>query len=319
MYYMGIDGGGTKTRYMIADEHLNILKDLTGETIHIHQTGAHEFKNRLASTIDQVCSEIGITKHQLTFTFFGVPGYGESQEDQELIDQLIAEIMGDLTYAVDNDGVVGWAGGTGCQPGINLVAGTGSIAIGRNNSGQVARCGGWGPIIGDDASAHAIGIKVINEYTLQKDGRHEKTCLLDLVEEHFNITYHYEMVDIIFNRIKLSRTELASYSKLASIAASKGCTRSQQIFNDAAEQLALHVKALSSALGLSDKFIVSYTGGVFNAGDLILNPLAQALQDLNCEMVAPRLQPCHGAVLLAYNLAGHYVSDQHINVLEKQA
>ena len=53
--------------------------------------------------------------------------------------------------------------GTGCSEGINIVAGTGSIAFGKNKYGETARSGGWGPVIGDDGSAHWIGLKVINE------------------------------------------------------------------------------------------------------------------------------------------------------------
>lgn len=316
MYYMGIDGGGTKTRYMIIDQDMNILIDFESETIHIHQIGADELRNRLESNIDLACRKINITPTDLNFVFIGVPGYGESQIDKEIIDRIVADVMKEIPYEVDNDGVVGWAAGCGCLPGINIVAGTGSIANGRNKDGVSLRCGGWGPNIGDDGSAHWIGLRVINEYTKQKDGRHPKTCLVDIIEQAYDITYLYEIVDIVFNRLKLSRPDLAKFSAVGAQAAQNGCVACQNIFNQAAHELALHITTLAKQLELKEHFIVSYSGGVFKSGDTILIPLANELQTLNCTIQAPLLQPCPGAVLLAYQLSGNTVTDELIKKLQ---
>lgn len=316
MYYMGIDGGGTKTRYMIANHDLTILVDFESETIHIQQIGANELSHRLKSNIKLACEKINIFPEDLNFVFIGVPGYGESQADKEAIDKVIKEVMQKIPYQVDNDGILGWAAGCGCHPGINIVAGTGSIANGRNKDGLSLRCGGWGPTIGDDGSAYWIGIQVINEYTKQKDGRHEKTCLVEIIEEAYDIKYLYEIVDIVFNQFKLSRPELAKFAILGAKAAKQGCLMCQKIFNEAAHELALHIKTLAKQLNLTDSFIVSYSGGVFKSNDLILAPLANELENLNCIIQAPVLEPCMGAVLLAYQLAGHSISDSLIQQLK---
>lgn len=312
MYYMGIDGGGTKTRYVIANQEMDVLVDFESETIHIHQIGADELRNRLESHIKLACSKIDIQPTDLNFVFIGVPGYGESQADKEVIDDILAEVMQEIPYQVDNDGVVGWAAGCGCQPGINIVAGTGSIANGRNKEGLSLRCGGFGPNIGDDGSAHWIGLRVINEYTKQKDGRHEKTCLVDIIEEAYDITYLYEIVDIVFNRLKLSRPDIAKFSAIGAKAAQSGCIACQNLFHQAAHELALHIKTLAKQLNLTDSFAVSYSGGVFKSGDTILVPLANELQNLDCKIQAPLLEPCLGAVLLAYQLEGNNVTDELI-------
>lgn len=317
-YYMGIDGGGTKTRYIIADQDMNILVDFESETIHIHQIGADELRRRLQSNIEEACKKINLLPTDLNYVFIGVPGYGESQVDKEVIDEIVADIMQDISYQVDNDGVVGWAAGCGCLPGINIVAGTGSIANGRNKDGLSLRCGGWGPNIGDDGSAHWLGLRVINEYTKQKDGRHPQTCLVDIIEEAYDITYLYEIVDIVFNRLKLSRPDLARFSQLGAIAAHKGCAACQNLFNEAAKELAQHITTLANQLDLTEHFIVSYSGGVFKSGKTILVPLAKELQNFKCTIQAPLLEPCQGAVLLAYQLAGNTVTGALIEKLQQQ-
>lgn len=316
MYYMGIDGGGTKTRYIIANEQMKVLVDFLEDTIHIHQIGAEELENRLSLNIERACQKINIQPSDLNHVFIGVPGYGESQKDKEIIDQITAKIMKDIPYQVDNDGVVGWAAGCGCRPGINIVAGTGSIANGCNDDGISMRCGGFGPNIGDDGSAHWIGLRVINEYTKQKDGRHEKTCLVDLIDQAYDITYLYEIVDIVFNRLKLSRPDIAKFSAIGAKAAQNGCPRCRVIFQQAAHELGLHIKTLAKQLELKGKFSISYTGGVFKAGDTILKPLAYELQYLNCTLQEPLLEPCKGAVLLAYKLAGNPITDELIEQLQ---
>ena len=121
---------------------------------------------------------------------------------------------------------------TGCKPGINIVAGTGSIALHRIQRGKMARCGGFGPGIGDDGSAYWIALRTINEYTKQRDGRAERTILSDILEEKWKISYQYEIVDIVFNRLKFNRTELAKFSMICARSANKGCPASIKIFKD---------------------------------------------------------------------------------------
>ncbi|QAS60055.1 N-acetylglucosamine kinase [Clostridium septicum] len=308
MYYLGIDGGGTKTRYILINDKLEKVGDCESGTIHIHQVGVDGIKKELKENISKLCSNINIDPKDISFAFAGVPGYGESLEDKVKIDKAINEVM-ECPYMIDNDAVNGWAAGTACKPGINMVAGTGSIAYGRNSKGKLARCGGFGPGIGDDGSAYWIGLRTINEYTKQKDGRKEKTALVDVLEKEYNISYDYEIVDIVFNRLERDRTKLAGFSKICLLAAEKGCPVAVKIFEDVAEELFKHINSLSKTLGFDGKFVVSYTGGVFKAGKYVLEPLKKRVLEagLDCIIQEPELDPWNGAALLAYNLAGNEV------------
>lgn len=310
MYYLGIDGGGTKTKYTVVDDNLKKLLELEGGTIHIHQVGVEGIKKEITENLEKIFSTLNIKAKDIAFTFAGVPGYGESLEDKKQIDKTFKELL-DMPYKIENDAVNGWAAGTACSPGINIVAGTGSIAFGMNEEGKIARCGGFGPGIGDDASAYWIGLKTINEYTKQKDGRSEKTILLDILEEKYKISYQYEIVDIVFNRLKFNRTEIAKFSMICAEAANKGCAASRKIFNEAAGEIFAHLSVLAKKLDLKDDFIVSYTGGVFKAGDLILKPLKDLINksNLKCKLQEPQLEPWDGSVLLAYKLAGNIIPD----------
>ena len=73
-----------------------------------------------------------------------------------------------------NDSVVGWAGSLGLSSGINLVAGTGSIAYGRNDAGEEARAGGWDERFSDEGSCYWLGMKSLELFSKESDGRAEK-------------------------------------------------------------------------------------------------------------------------------------------------
>lgn len=317
MYYLGVDGGGTKTKYLLIDKNLKKVSEVEGKTIHIHQIGVEGIREELTNNLKKLCIEGNIKEKDIEYSFLGVPGYGESKEDMIEIDKVAKEVFKE-NYLVGNDAVNGWAAGTRCKPGINMVAGTGSIAYGRNKEGKIARSGGFGPGIGDDGSAYWIGLKTINEYTKQKDGRKKKTVLLDLIEEEYDISYTYEIVDIVFNRLKFNRAEIAKFSKIAALAAEKGCVASIEIFKEAAKSIFEHIEVLAKELDFKEEFILSYTGGVFKAGELILNPLKDLINKsgLKCILKEPKLDPWDGSALLAYNLAGNTVPDNVVEILK---
>lgn len=235
----------------------------------------------------------------------------------EKIDKAFKGIM-EVPYSIDNDAVNGWAAGTACKPGVNIVAGTGSIAYGRNSDGKLARCGGFGPGIGDDGSAYWIALRTINEYTKQKDGRKEKTVLVDILEKEYDISYRYEIVDIVFNRLNFNRTDLAKFSTICFLAAEAGCLACRDIFKKSAEAIFEHINAISKELNFTEEFVVSYTGGVFKAGNYVLEPLKEMIEKLGlrCYLQEPALEPWDGSVLLAYTLAGNKIPDNVMQIFK---
>jgi len=318
MYYLGIDGGGTKTKYTLVDEKLKKVMEVEGGTTHIHQVGTEGIRKEITGNLNKILDGLNIKEEDIAYTFAGIPGYGESLDDQNKIDALLKEIF-KMPYRADNDGLNAWAAGTACKEGINVIAGTGSIAYGMNKEGVMARCGGFGPGIGDDGSAYWIGLKTINAYTKQKEGRMERTALYDLIEEKYKISYKYEIVDIVFNQLKFNRTELAKFSIICGQAANLGCEVCKGIFEEAAKEIFAHIRVLAKDLNLKDSFVISYSGGVFKAGDLVLKPLKNLIKEsgLKATLQEPVLNPWDGSVLLAYTLAGNEVPDNIKDILSE--
>lgn len=153
-YFLGIDGGGTKTTCAVGDDS-RLLTTATAGSSNIVRVGELVARESLQASVRQACVAAGITPAQVSRTCVGGSGAGRP-ELAAAVRGFLAEILsspidvvGDMEIALDA------AFDTG--PGVIVIAGTGSIAFGRDTQGHTARAGGWGFAIGDEGSAHWIG------------------------------------------------------------------------------------------------------------------------------------------------------------------
>ncbi|MDI3517923.1 MAG: hypothetical protein PWQ34_70 [Caldanaerobacter sp.] len=302
MFFLGVDGGGTKTKFALIDDQLKIHSTFETTTSHIAQVGVEGVVRVLQEGLKSVLFEGGVCKEEIKYAVLGMPGYTEVKANDIQIERAVKEVFGFTNYHIVNDAEVGWAGALACQPGINIVAGTGSIAFGVDEEGRRERIGGWGEFVGDEGSAYWIAKKTLEVYSKQKDGRLPKTVLVDIIDEKYGIKDKFEIIDIMHNRFKLKRDKIAELSLYTFEAAQKGCRYSAEIFEKAAYELFLHVEGLMKKMRFSKPILVSYVGGVFKAEELILQPLRTFLGQLGDEilLIPPRMEPCFGAAYYAY-------------------
>ncbi len=82
-----------------------------------------------------------------------------------------------------NDGDLVVAAGTPEGWGIGVIAGTGSIAVGRTPDGRTARAGGWGHLIGDEGSAYSVVLDALRLVARRADGRDPRPAGSDPLTE----------------------------------------------------------------------------------------------------------------------------------------
>lgn len=320
MYYLGIDGGGTKTAFVLIDQKGQILATASKNTLYYMDIGFNEVVETLNSGIKEILAKTGILSFDIAAACIGLPGFGEIKEDSDALEREIHKSITVKPVFIYNDVNVGWAGSLCCKPGINIVAGTGSIAFGVDIYGNEARSGGWGHQIDcDEGSAFWIGLKLIQVFTKQSDGRMDKTPLYDTLKCTLDIKEDFDILNLVIHKLNMSRSEIASLSKVAYELALQGDPVTLQIFDDAAFELHLMVKALIKRLNFGENVKVSYSGGVFNSGDLILKPLLKHLCSLNAQLAEPVFCPSIGAALLAYKNINNQIDGHFIEKLKKQA
>ncbi|MGL5347218.1 MAG: N-acetylglucosamine kinase [Peptostreptococcaceae bacterium] len=317
MYYIGIDGGGTKTTFTLINKDGLKMDQITTGTTHYEQIGFEKMENVLKENIELILKRNEVENSQVGGVFLGLPGYGEVKSVKIEIDKIVSRVLGDIKFEIGNDVEVGLAGSLAGESGINIVSGTGSIALGKDSSGKTVRCGGWGDYIGDEGSAHWIGKKTLEVFSKQADDRFEKNDLYYHLREVLNIEDDFEIIDYVLNKINKDRTKVAEFSSLCYDSAVKGDKSCIKIFEDAACELSLLVKMIINELNFEDEVLVSYSGGVFKSKEMVLNPLKENLKDYNVKLIEPVLGPGEGACLLAYKLNDNEVSSGFIENLSK--
>ncbi|GAA2915286.1 N-acetylglucosamine kinase [Actinoplanes cyaneus] len=302
--YLGVDGGGTKTAFCLIDDDGAIVATTRTAGIHYLASGIDIIEPLLAEGVTRVCAQAGITPEAITYAFFGIPCHGEVLSDVPKLDALPRAVLGTDRYRCGNDMICGWAGSLGAADGINVVAGTGSIAYGENGDRR-SRTGGWSELFGDEGSAYWVAVRGLNAFSRMSDGRLPRGPLAGILRTALGLTDDLEAVDVVMNRWQGDRAKIAALSTVVSEAADAGDTVCAAILRDAGRELAAMVDAEARALRFPghQQIPVSYSGGMFTCPPL----LAAFRQSLTgrYDLREPLFPPDHGAALYAARLAGH--------------
>jgi N-acetylglucosamine kinase-like BadF-type ATPase len=319
--YLGVDGGGSKTRFLLIDEAGRVLAaHEEGPAYHL-QIGLEALQAMLARGITRTLREGGVAASALTYAFLGLPAYGEDRAVQAQLDAAPGSALPGGRYRCGNDMVCGWAGALAGAEGINIVAGTGSIAYGEY-AGRSARAGGWGELFSDEGSAHWLAREGLRLFSRMSDGRSPRGALYGLVRRRFALQEDLDLCAAIYGKSTAQRSELAQLSRLVAEAARTSDEAARALFVQAATELAEIVDAVRDALPVPAEvdLPLSYSGGLFQLRDLLLAPFEQALAQRarRYRLLAARLPPDAGAALQAAKLAGAPLDAASLAALEAQ-
>lgn len=291
--YLGVDGGGTKTAFLLdVDGKRFESKQIT---IHPKQVTKQQFFEIMKLGVGDVCKEAGIDPEEILYTFVAAPGYGQYPDTEAYIDEGIREAIGSDRFMVANDCVNGWAGSLNAKPGINLVLGTGQIGYGVDEEGNSMRSGGWGPLLGDEASGYYIGLKLLNHFTKMSDGRSDKTILYDIIREKLDLKEDMEIID---KAEKMKRDEIASLSRIFTEALDKEDPYCKDLLEEISKEAADVIDSIIKGLNFKEEVKVSYSGGVFNLGESLINKIEEKSKN-KIKIEKPYTDPSEGALILA--------------------
>lgn len=291
--YLGVDGGGTKTAFLLdVDGKRFESKQIT---IHPKQVTKQQFFEIMKIGVGDVCRKACIDPEEILYTFVAAPGYGQYPDTEAYIDEGIREAIGSDRFTVANDCVNGWAGSLNAKPGINLVLGTGQIGYGVDEEGNSMRSGGWGPLLGDEASGYYIGLKLLNHFTKMSDGRSDKTILYDIIREKLDLKEDMEIID---KAEKMKRDEIASLSRIFTEALDKKDPYCEKLLEEISKEAAAVIDSIIKGLNFKEEVKVSYSGGVFNLGDRLIKRIEENSTN-KIKIEKPYTYPSEGALILA--------------------
>jgi N-acetylglucosamine kinase-like BadF-type ATPase len=305
--FLGVDGGGTKTAYAVIDAKGLVCAQHVGPSVSHLVAGFAHAEQVLIDGIKAVLAKAQLAAGDLTFSFLGLPAYGEDSATLDRLNALPAALLKSGRYRCDSDMVCSWAGSLGCAEGISVIAGTGSMAYGEY-AGRSARCGGWGEIIGDEGSAYWIAREGMNLFSKMSDGRAARGPLYELVRQRLGISADLDLCARVYGVEVNTRSAFAQFAPLVHDAARKGDAQAIAIFHRAAEELIACVLATRRSLLIPDDVIVpvSHTGSVLEGATVLLDAFKRGVSaaSLLFEYRAPKHSPDVGAALYAARLSG---------------
>jgi N-acetylglucosamine kinase-like BadF-type ATPase len=313
--FLGVDGGGTKTEFVLLDAQGQLLATHQEGTSYYLEIGLDGARALLERGIMATLERAGRNLSDLRFAFFGLPAYGEDSNMQGEVDRLPAGVMHPERYRCGSDMICSWAGSLVCQDGISVISGTGSMAYGQyQNHG--ARAGGWGELFSDEGSAYWIAREGLTLFSRMSDGRAVRGPLYQLIRQRLALDSDLDLCGHVYSELGAQRSAIASMSKWIAEAAQQGDQQALLLFDRAAAELVDIVDAVRLQLQVSAELVlpVSYSGGLFNSGSLLLDPFRARLESdqRRYQLVLPKFKPSIGAALYAARCAGHQFSVSEI-------
>jgi len=318
--FLGVDGGGTKTAFVLIDSDGNVRARHQESSSYYLEAGMDNTRTILGNGIAAILAQAGITTEELRFAFFGLPAYGEDSVIEPQLDALPGAFLNRNQYRCDCDMICSWAGSLACQDGISVISGTGSMAYGEF-AGRGARAGGWGELFSDEGSAYWIAREGLNLFSKMSDGRAAQGPLYSLMKKRFDLKQDLDLCGYVYSTLGAQRSAIAQISQLVAEACNAGDSQAQAIFTRAAAELAAIVVAVRKTLQVPDNVTmpVSYSGGVFDADRLLLDPFLQGLNNYpgQFSLMTPLLTPAIGAAIYAAKCAGFQFSPEALKRLSQ--
>jgi N-acetylglucosamine kinase-like BadF-type ATPase len=217
---------------------------------------------------------------------------------------LTKEIIRAERYLITHDAHIALAGATGGEPGIIVIAGTGSMVFGRNAAGITARAGGWGFIFGDEGGAFDLVRQALRAILRNEEGWGPPTALREALLEATGVRDAHQLLHLFYTD-EFPRDRVAGWAKLVDQAARAGDAVAGDILGSAAQQLAALTATVRRQLFERSGVVnVCYNGGVFSSAPLLERfRMLVELEEGN-RVSAPRHNAAEGALLEAYRMSG---------------
>ncbi len=295
-FFLGIDCGGTKTECAVGDES-KVLGRATAATAKLARVSQDEARANLRTAIEQACAAADVQPAAIARTCFGLSGGSNPQTAEtarRLASGLVAgdiEAVGDMTIALE--------AAFGAQPGVVVIAGTGSIAYGRNERGEIARAGGWGPGVSDEGSGDWIGRAAV-ALALRAHDAGETTSFLPAIMNTWHLATYEDVVRFVGSQ---PPPDFAALFPHVAEHAAKGDDLARGILLRAAGELAeiCHIVLRRLWPSAQASVEVAMTGGVLRNSAVVREAFADVIRRVRPHVrvsLCPR-EPVEGALAVA--------------------
>lgn len=287
-FYLGVDGGGTSSVFVLENEDGTYQKRLTSGPCNIVNLESAQVKSALEEGINNICS--GIPRCQIS-AFFGLAGAGTKKREEFLN---FFDSFGFSSVSVGSDAKNVISAGLKGNNGIIVILGTGSVVYSSIND-TIEKFGGYGHLFGDYGSGYEIARAAISAVLSADDGSGRSTMLSELFFNRFNKT-PFEQLSAFYQN---GKSLIASFAPDVFYAYEKEDAVAKKIISDSYDKLSEQIKSAINLFDIKDTVDIVISGGLTAVSNIILPILKEKLGSFNVNITALNEPPVVGAIRLA--------------------
>ncbi len=234
-YVIGIDGGASRSKGILVDDQDRLMAESASGGLNPLALGWEAFGTNLAQLLGKFREEAA--KGNIAAVCAGLAGGGNAEVRRRAREEIIA-LLPQVEVQIITDAQAALWGAFGGGPGLLLIAGTGSICLGMDSSGQTARAGGWGRLLGDEGSGYWIASEAIRLTLRHLDARLEEPQLIAAICTEFTLHSVYDIVPRVYSG-DLTPDQIARLAKRI-----LPLSQSEAVARDIVHQAGLHLADL---------------------------------------------------------------------------
>lgn len=295
---IGVDGGATRTRFLLAT---GAGDGLGGKLAGPGLLGADEdgtVGRRIVEAVRTLARENGVSL-PLKALCAGLAGASGRPAAREQLEEGLRSAGLARRVRVVSDSEIAFRDAFGAEDGILLIAGTGSVGVGRVAPGPLTRVGGWGALLGDEGSGYRLGLEGIRAAIRSVEGRTAPTTLAPRL---FAAIGAASPRDVFEWSTEAAKSGVAALAPGVLEEAEGGDRAAGEIVGRAVAGLVQHARALAATLDLRGAPPVALVGGLVEPGRPMRARVEAALVEAGYRVVPGRISPVRGAVKIALDI-----------------
>lgn len=300
-YYLGADGGGTKTHVAVMNESREVVGEGISGPSNPLRVGVETAVSNIVKAANDAFDLAEISPNDIAAATLGLAGVRRADLKQRVKASFVEQLRIRRTEVVTDAEIALFATTMG-KPGLVVIAGTGSVCLGKNEKGKIAISGGWGPLAGDEGGGVGIAQTALHAVAKASDGRGIPTVLSERASEYFRASGPENLIVAIYSP-QVDNSRIAGFAQFVVETAQAGDAVAMNILEEAGSELGLAACAVIEKLGLGKKKVpIGCVGSVFNAGELLTKPMIEIVHTVapNAFLTKPVMPPANAAALMAF-------------------
>ncbi len=299
--YLGVDGGGTKTHIAIFNQNKQFVCEGSAGASNPLRVGIETAVANIVSAINSACDAGDLNRGDIVSATLGIAGVRRADLRQRIRERFM-QIFRIKKVEVTTDAEIALYGIGKNKAGLVIIAGTGSVCIGKNSKGEKFSAGGWGPLAGDEGGGAGIALNALHKIAKASDGRGKPTKLSDIAVDYFRAG-KLENLSVAIYAPQVDNARIAGFARFVGETALKGDQVAIEILGEAGFELGTAAYAVIKKLNLQrNKVPIGLVGSVFKSGNLVTDSLLQTVHTIapKAYLVKEIIQPAHSAAQIAF-------------------